>query len=290
MIDAGLLERLYARAGAARWDVPREHLAHALEAALARQFPDGLPRAREVEKYLQGLHLEDLALACACAMGHGAAWDRFMGEQRPILYRAADALDPSGGAREIADALYAELYGVRSTSDDRSSLFRYFHGRSSLGTWLRAILAQRYVDRLRERRRTVPLPEDAAELPAVERRHDGGEDNALSGLIARALAAAIGRLDPADRLRLRAYHEQRLTLAEIGRITGEHEATVSRRLARVRKALRDDVERQMREEHRLGEPEVREALRAMIEDAGQLDLSTLFSEPRGKIHVADRSR
>src|SRR5687768_9889644 len=103
MIDAALLDRLYARAGAAQWDVARDHLAAALEAALGRQFPDGLPRPREVEKYLQSLHLEDLALACGCAAGHDAAWDRFMAEQRPILYRAADALDPSGRAREIAD-------------------------------------------------------------------------------------------------------------------------------------------------------------------------------------------
>ena len=287
MIDAGLLERLYARAGAARWGVPREHLADAFEAALGRQFPEGLPRGRDVEKYLQGLHLEDVALACGCAAGDGAAWDQFMAAHRPILYRAADALDASGAAREIADTLYAELYGVRSTSDSRNSLFRYFHGRSSLATWLRAILAQRYVDRLRELRRTVPLDADAVEVPAVEHRQD--EDTRLSRLVARALGAAISRLDPADRLRLRAYHEQRLTLAEIGRITGEHEATVSRRLARVRKALRDDVEREMREEHRLSEGEVRDALRAMMEDPGGLDLGALFADSRGKIQLSDRS-
>ena len=34
-------------------------------------------------------------------------------EYRPILYRAADALDPSGGARDLADSLYADLYGLR---------------------------------------------------------------------------------------------------------------------------------------------------------------------------------
>ena len=288
MIDARMLERLYLRAGGARWGVPREQLAEALDAALVRHFGDEAPRAREVETYLQALHLEDLALACACAAGNDAAWDHFMTEQRPILYRAADALDPAGGAREVADALYAELYGVRSASESRNSLFRYFHGRSSLSTWLRAILAQRYVDRVRELRRTVPLEEDAAELPARERRSDP-DDSRLQGLVARALRVAIARLDPADRLRLRAYHEQRLTLAEIGRITREHEATVSRRLTRVRKALRDDVERQMREEHRLSHAEVRDAVRTMMDDAGQLDLGELFAESSGKIHLADRS-
>ena len=70
-------------------------------------------------------------------------------EYRPVLYRAADALDRSGGAREVADSLYAELYGIKDAPGERRSLFHYFQGRSSLATWLRAVLAQRYVDRLR---------------------------------------------------------------------------------------------------------------------------------------------
>jgi len=38
-------------------------------------------------------HLEDLALACACASGHEGAWEHFVREYRPLLYRAADAID-----------------------------------------------------------------------------------------------------------------------------------------------------------------------------------------------------
>ena len=68
------------------------------------------PGPRERERYLASLHLEDLALACACALGDHAAWDHFVLEMRPPLYRAADALDRSGGARELADSLYADLY------------------------------------------------------------------------------------------------------------------------------------------------------------------------------------
>ena len=40
-------------------------------------------------------------------------------EYRPVLYRAADALDRGGGAREIADSLYAELYGIKDRPGDR---------------------------------------------------------------------------------------------------------------------------------------------------------------------------
>ena len=81
-------------------------------------------------------------------------------EYRPVLYRAADALDRGGGARELADSLYAELYGIKDRPGDRRSLFHYFQGRSSLATWLRAVLAQRYVDRLRAQRRFEPLPDE----------------------------------------------------------------------------------------------------------------------------------
>src|SRR3954471_3671344 len=108
----------------------------------------------------------DLELARLCAAGDERAWERFVREYRPILYRAADALDRSGAAREIADSLYADLYGIKDGERERQSLFRYFQGRSSLATWLRAVLAQRYVDRLRVQRRLEPLPDE--EPPAAD--------------------------------------------------------------------------------------------------------------------------
>src|SRR5436190_9715263 len=102
--------------------------------------------------------------------GDEAAWERFVRDYRPGLYKAAAAIDPSGGARDLADALYAELFGLNERDGVRQSLLRYFHGRSSLATWLRAVLAQRYVDRLRASRRVAPLPEgDEIELPAPPR-------------------------------------------------------------------------------------------------------------------------
>src|ERR1043165_6685404 len=91
-------------------------------------------------------------LARRCAAVDERALERFVLEYRPVLYRAADALDPSGGARDLADSIYADLYS--------KSLFRYFQGRSSLATWLRAVLTQRYVDRVRAQKRLQPLPDD----------------------------------------------------------------------------------------------------------------------------------
>ena len=161
---------------------------------------------------MQG-HEKDLELARACERGDEAAWDRFMAEYRPILYRSADAIDPSGGAREVADSLYAELYGLKESDGKRKSLFTYFQGRSSLATWLRAILAQRYVDRIRGTRRLEELADDhvaRASSPSVD-------DSRYAAAMDEALAAVVGALEPRDRLRLGCYYSQEMTLVQIGR-------------------------------------------------------------------------
>src|ERR1700747_2096567 len=137
------------------WSLTREQFQRALERSVTRRFPDSLPDDRIVAGYLESLHLSDLALACACSAGDGAAWEYFIEHYRPELHRAARAiLSKSGGgdakARDLADSLYAALYGLRESQDgSRRSLFDYFHGRSKLSTWLHSILAQRHIDEIR---------------------------------------------------------------------------------------------------------------------------------------------
>ena len=53
----------------------------------------------------------------------------------------------------------------------------------------------------------------------------------------RALQAALARLEPQEKERLRLYYAEEKTLAEIGRQLGEHESSVSRHLDRVRRDL-----------------------------------------------------
>jgi RNA polymerase sigma factor (sigma-70 family) len=242
-------------------------------------------------------HSADLELARRCAAGDAAAWDRFVLEYRPVLYRAADALDRHGGAREVADSLYAELFGLRGPEGERQSLFRYFQGRSSLATWLRAVLAQRYVDRLRAGRRLEPL---GAEDPAAR---DGSPARVLAAapvdpdparsrytaLLASVLTRVVSALRPKDRLRLASYYVQQLTLAETGRLLQESEATVSRQLARTRRAIRADVERALNEVGGLGPTEIAECLAAVTADPGPLDLTRLFRRAEREGQVRERS-
>jgi RNA polymerase sigma factor (sigma-70 family) len=192
-------------------------------------------------------------------------------EMRPGLYRAAAALDRSGAARELADSLYAELYGVDQRGGARQSLLRYFHGRSSLSTWLRAVLAQRHIDHVRVDRRTEPLSD---ELPAGS--VTGDPDCArFVDMLRAALGMAMAQLDPRDRLRVGCYYAQQLTLAETGRLLKEHEATTSRQLARTRKDIREAVEQDLRTRG-LNSDQIARCFECAMEDAGATNLDEML--------------
>ena len=289
-ISPATVTRLYEQSRAERWGLRKARFEAALNAAIA-------PHSREAagggdaDRLAASLHVEDLALAAACIDGVDAAWMHFMTEIRPGLYRAADAMDPTGGAREAADALYADLYGLTERDGVRQSLLRHFHWRSRLATWLRAVLSQRFVDRLRAARRTAPLPEDdsPAPIPSPAPPPDADRDR-FATIVHRALAAAIAALDPRDRLRLDLYYVQSLTLAAIGRLLHEHEATVSRQLARTRRAIRGDVERALRDVHGLDAAAIAECFQVVVQDAGTLNLAEIVGVAAGgKKPAADRS-
>ena len=269
-LPARLLERLYAKARAGQWQLSPAQFAQALERSAEHYTRAGASATEPTPAaYLESLHLEDLALATACAEGNEAAWEHFVREFRPVLYAAARAIaGPGAGdtSRELADSLYADLFGLPGEGKERKSLFRYFHGRSKLSTWLRAVLAQRHVDAVRAARRTESLEEeDAQEHPRTGvRRYARTEGSAPDtererylALLQATLTQALAALEPRERLRLSYYYVQDLTLAQIGRLLGEHEATVSRKLDRTRRQLRKHVESALAEgPHRLSEAQV----------------------------------
>jgi RNA polymerase sigma-70 factor len=286
-LDAALIARVYATSRAAAWGLTEERFRDAIQTSAAKAFAGREPAPPEIERYVHSLHLEDLALAAACAAGADLAWDHFVREYRPVLYRAADAIDPSGSARELADSLYAELYGLRRADRDAASLFRYFHGRSSLGTWLRAILSQRFIDAKRASRRLDPIEETEVRAPSSRVPEDPGAAGRVEAL-RQALAAALAALSARDRLRLALYYVHEMTLAAIGRQFGEHEATASRQLARTRRILKADVERRLRADHEFDGRAIAECWRSAMDDAGPLDLAALVGAD-GKNAAADRS-
>jgi hypothetical protein len=90
-----------------------------------------------------------------------------------------------------------------------------------------------------------------------------------------ALEIAAARLEPRDRLRLRCYYAQQLTLAQTGRLLKEHEATTSRQLARTRKIIRDGVEQELRSRG-LKDAEIARCFECATEDVGATNLDEVL--------------
>jgi RNA polymerase sigma-70 factor len=275
-LPASLVARLHVRAHAARWDVSIDRFGAALARAVVKHAgaaPGADAPGDAVERLTESLHLEDLALAVACAEGHEAAWNAFITGYQVELNRAAVAIAGGPHGQDLADALIADLFGLDAKGTGRRSLFEYFHGRSKLSTWLRALLSRRHIDALRAGRRMTSL--DAVERPdelldaraltppASEPDPDRGR---LAAALQQALDTALSTLEPQDRLRLAYYHVDEMTLAQIGRQLGEHEATVSRKLTRIRQTLRDRIDAALRDELRLGPEEIRACYRQALED------------------------
>jgi RNA polymerase sigma-70 factor len=269
-LDAALAARLHVRAHAARWDVSVERFGIALARAVAKHTTPDAP-ADVAERLTDSLHLEDLALAVACADGHEAAWNAFITGYQSELNRAAVAIAGGPHGQDLADALIADLFGLDAKGTGRRSLFEYFHGRSKLSTWLRALLSRRHIDALRAGRRTTSL--DAVERPdelfdALTSTSPAPDPDRgrLAAALQQALDSALAAMEPQDRLRLAYYHVDEMTLAQIGRQLGEHEATVSRKLTRIRQTLRDRIDAALRDELRLGPEEIRACYRQALED------------------------
>jgi DNA-directed RNA polymerase specialized sigma24 family protein len=154
------------------------------------------------------------------------------------------------------------------------------------------LVAQRFVDRIRERRRLDPLPEDSspAALPARPAPPDPDQPR-YAAAMRRALGVAMAALTARDRLLLGCYYAQEMTLAQIGRLRGEHEATVSRHLARVRRAIRDTVEQRLRQHDGFGDREIAECFASVSADTGPINLGDwLDPEHERKKPGANRSK
>jgi RNA polymerase sigma-70 factor, ECF subfamily len=188
------------------------------------------PDAAQRAAFLRSLRLSELALAHACALGREMAWQRFLSLYRDSLTQAAIAIAGSATlGHELADSLYAELYGLRERDGQRRCPLASYSGRGSLLGWLRTTLAQRHVDYHRRSRREAPLDDVEPSAPSSSSPPAPAELAQLSDAVSRSFQALAAQ----DRFMLSAYFLDRQSLLEISRVLHVHEATVSRRLKRL---------------------------------------------------------
>lgn len=215
-----------------------------LEQIAAKYLPAG-PGAADVFDFYKSLRVEELALARACAAGSEAAWNMFLSRYREKLYDMALLIaKESSAAHDLAESVYADLYGMSQRDGQRVCKLVSYAGRGSLEGWLRTVMAQEFVNRYRKQRRLVSLDEENEEgmqFAAVESERSPSIDPRLEASVGAALAA----LSAEDRFVLASYFLDDRTLAEIARTLGVHESTISRKLDKLAKSLRKQTVAEM---------------------------------------------
>ena len=233
-----MLAELHAKAGCERIGLTRESFSTIL-CEVGTKY--GASSEDEARTFFLSLRVDELALARACAAGENSAWEIFLTRYREKLYLSALRIArEDSAARELADTLYADLYGTTTREGQRVSKLASYTGRGSLEGWLRTVLAQEYVNRYRRTKRLVSLDEESEEgvqFRAPDPQPVTTSDNRL----ARATDAVLADLPAEDRMVLSAYYLDDRTLAEIARMLGVHESTISRKLDKLAKSLRRQI-------------------------------------------------
>jgi RNA polymerase sigma-70 factor (ECF subfamily) len=230
----------------------------AVEKYLLRE--NGAASAKEIGDFVDGMQADDLCLIIACERNDEKAWSELVERFTPTVRSAArSASSNEDAAEDLAQSIWAELYGLRVGKDGKpSSKLAYYSGRGSLAGWLRAVVGQLAVDSYRKQSRLVQTEEDteldriASELPSMSEGQAflGGSlknpEQVISNRFAesemqQAFNAAIIELPAEDRLLVKLYYFDELRLREAGAVLGVHEATASRRLTRIHSDLRTRV-------------------------------------------------
>jgi RNA polymerase sigma-70 factor, ECF subfamily len=289
-----LLADLLAKSGCEKIGLTREAFS-AILCEVGSKHCTGSSYEGELRTFFLSLRVDELALARACAAGNDLAWEIFLTRFREKLHLAALRIArEDSAARELADTLYADLYGTNIRNGQRVCKLASYTGRGSLEGWLRTVLAQEYVNRYRRTKRLVSLDEESEEgvqfrAPEPEPAPPAGDQR-----LAQATDEAIAALSAEDRTVLSAYYLDGRTLAEIARMLGVHESTISRKVDKLAKSLRKQIVAALARRG-MSRRQAEEALEVDVRDL-QVDIrrslaqespSAAFSEKRVEVRVRE---
>jgi RNA polymerase sigma-70 factor, ECF subfamily len=228
------------------------------------------------EQFCRSLRIEDLVLARACAAGNERGWEAFMLRFREKLYDVARQITREGSSgRELADSVYADLYGMKTREGVRTSKLASYSGRGSLDGWLRTVIAQEFVNTYRKQRRLVSLDEESED--GVQFATATQEDSTPADpQLARAADEALRGLDAEDRFILASYFLDARTLAEIARALSVHESTISRKVEKLTKGVRKQILKNL-VRYGMSRRQAEEALTADVRDLA-LDIRTSLAQ------------
>lgn len=229
--------------------------------------------------FIKALHTKDLYLALACAQKADKAWDRFNTLYRKYIDDLANFATLTSRAADLADSVLADLFLPDHSGQSRIASYQ---GRSSLATWLRAIICHRATNE-RERHGN-----NTADLDTI---HEVADDTALSRMDALLRSSRYGHvireslrcscqcLSERERLILLLRYDDGLQLGQIGRLLGVHQSTITRQIEGACKKLREAVVTNLITEHKLDRAAIDECKADILENPCYSILSLIERRP-----------
>jgi RNA polymerase sigma-70 factor, ECF subfamily len=242
---------------------------------------------QDVKEFVEALAADDLCLIIACQKADEKAWEDLVKNYDGTVKSAARKMSANAeDAEDLASSIWAELYGLKQDKDGRlKTKLSYYSGRGSLGGWLRAVVSQLAIDGFRKTAKFVQI-EESREFENLANNSAENSDNAkvlhaatnpeedfsakqTQTDVSNCLQKAIAALDAEDKLILKLYYFDDLNLKNIGAALGFHEATASRKIARIQTEMRKSVEKILIKEYGWTKEEVK---RHLAEAASKLDI------------------
>jgi RNA polymerase sigma-70 factor (ECF subfamily) len=273
-VDEALAAQKYAESRAADYGLSAAQF-RAILAAIAEKYCSD---AKERDALFRTLRYEELALARGCAAGNERAWTEFLTRYRVKLYDCARAITrDDASARELADGIYADLYGTELRDGVRRSKLEHYSGRGSLEGWLRTVLAQEWVNRYRKTKREVSIEEqEDAGMQFAAADGEAVPASVEHAQLASATDATLAELSAEDRYILASYHLDGRKLAEIAKTLGVHESTISRRVEKIASQVRSGILTHLQKAG-MSRRQAEEALEADVRDV-QIDVRTRLAQ------------
>jgi RNA polymerase sigma-70 factor (ECF subfamily) len=221
-------------------------------------------------------HAEDLFLACACLRNVDGALERLQEAYRPRIAREINRL---GRASAFRDEVEQRLWDALLVGSDAGPRLATYVGAGPLERWL-GISAQRIALMIVRREGIEERVHD--ELAAQEHLlvHDpemAAIKERYRGHFQRAIEAALGTLDPREKMIIRMNLIDGLTLERIAKVYGVHQTTVTRWLSDARDRVVADAKQRLRVELQVAPSEFDSLVRLLL---SQLDLN--LSKALGK--------
>ncbi len=222
------------------------------------------------------LHVEDLALAFACAAGRPAALRAFERDYAATMTEIAEKFaDDRAGADEIVQGVREKLFGTR-----RDARIAEYAGRGPLRKWLRVCVRRAGLDFARARgREVVPAGDEqlVADLQAGSLDIDYVK-RTYGEVFHDAFTAALAALDRRERNVLRHHLVHGLKVEEVAGMYRVSRRTVTRWIAAAREQMLQTIRDTVQTRLQIPDAELTSFLR-VVRSRFEVDLSVALARP-----------